>query len=69
MNYFTGEGALERARRFLAEKADAVAAEHVDMIGNAAACDSESETKIMLFSPTLVLFYLRRNQMNHFSFP
>ena len=48
MNCFVGKGALERAREFLKEKADQVAAEHVpplyfDLIGNALACDREFE--------------------------
>ena len=54
MNYFVGEGALQRAREFLKEQADKVAAEHVpplyfDLIGNALACDREYELKSVHF--------------------
>ena len=46
MNSYVGDGALQRAREFLKEKADQVAADHVDIIGNASACDREFEVKV-----------------------
>ena len=49
MNSFTGEGALDRARRFLAEKADQVDAElrNVGRDANHRALDSKLDIKII----------------------
>ena len=47
MNSFTGEGALDRARRFLAEKADQVEYELRGRDVNHRALDSKLDIKII----------------------